>query len=71
MAKPNGPHNPIRPKGLKPAAITTEVGADEARDRFGDLLNRTLKGERVLIRKHGKPHAWLLGVDDKALTPAA
>ncbi len=38
----------------------TEVGAFEARNRFGQLLDRVEQGEEVVITRHGKAVAKLV-----------
>ncbi len=47
------------------------VGADEARDRFGDLLGRATYGkERVVISRHRKRVAALVPIEDLELLEA-
>ena len=36
-----------------------EVGAFEAKNKLGSLLNRVEQGEEILITRHGKPVAQL------------
>ena len=38
----------------------TEVGAFEAKNTLGSLLDRVERGEEVLITRHGKPVAQLV-----------
>lgn len=38
-----------------------KVGAFEAKARFSDLLDRVASGEEVVITRHGKPVARLVG----------
>ncbi len=43
------------------------VTASFAKDQFGSLLERTRSsGERIVIEKHGKPAAVLVGIEDLA-----
>jgi prevent-host-death family protein len=45
--------------------MTRNITAMQARQNFGDLLNRTnLKGERFLINRSGKPMAIIMSVND-------
>ncbi len=37
-----------------------EIGAFEAKNRLGSLLDRVERGEEVLITRHGKPVAQLV-----------
>lgn len=47
------------------------VAADEARDRFGDLLGRAAHGkERVVISRHRKRVAALVPIEDLELLEA-
>lgn len=50
-----------------PAAVT----ASDARNRMGDLLDRTLGGERIKIQRHGKTVAVLVPAADLAVLTAA
>jgi len=44
---------------------TRNVSAMQARQQFGDLLNRAnLKGERFLVKRSGKPMAIIMSVTD-------
>ncbi len=38
----------------------TEVGAFEAKNRLGSLLDRVEQGEEIVITRHGKPVARLV-----------
>jgi prevent-host-death family protein len=38
----------------------TEIGAYEAKTHLPQLLERVLRGERILITRHGKPTAMLV-----------
>jgi prevent-host-death family protein len=38
-----------------------EVGTYEAKTRFSELLERAERGETILITRHGKPVARLVG----------
>lgn len=41
------------------------VGTHEAKTHLSEYLNRVLyKGERIVIERHGKPVAALVGVED-------
>ena len=45
--------------------MTRNVSAMQARQKFGDLLNRAnLKGERFLVNRSGKPMAIIMSVTD-------
>ena len=52
-----------------------EVGAFEAKNKLGSLLDRVEEGEEILITRHGKPVARLVPnierVDPSAATAAA
>jgi prevent-host-death family protein len=51
-----------------------EIGAFEAKNTLGALLDRVERGEEVLITRHGKPVARLVasgGGIDRALARAA
>lgn len=37
-----------------------EIGAFEAKNTFGSLLDRVLQGEEIVITRHGKPVARLV-----------
>ncbi|HMD71672.1 MAG TPA: type II toxin-antitoxin system prevent-host-death family antitoxin [Bryobacteraceae bacterium] len=37
-----------------------EIGAFEAKNRLGALLDRVLEGEEIVITRHGKPVARLV-----------
>jgi prevent-host-death family protein len=48
------------------------VSADSARARLGELLDRAgIGGERIIIRKHGKDRAVLIGLKDFEKVEAA
>jgi prevent-host-death family protein len=48
----------------EPLALV-EVGAEDARREFGELLNRVgFGGERVMVTRHGKPVAGIVSVED-------
>jgi prevent-host-death family protein len=54
-----------------PASDDGSVAADEARDRFGDLLGRAAHGkERVVISRHRKRVAALVPIEDLELLEA-
>lgn len=45
--------------------MTRNITAMQARQNFGDLLNRAkLKGERFLVNRSGKPMAIIMSVTD-------
>lgn len=45
--------------------MTRNVSAMQARQKFGDLLNRAnLRGERFMINRSGKPIAVIMSVSD-------
>jgi len=46
------------------AAKSSSVTATEAKNQFGQLLERAIKGERVYITRHEAPKAVLISVDD-------
>jgi prevent-host-death family protein len=49
----------------KADALISEVGAEDARKVFGDILSRVgFGGERIAITRHGKPVAVLVSYDD-------
>jgi prevent-host-death family protein len=51
-----------------------EIGAFEAKNTLGALLDRVLEGEEIVITRHGKPVARLVpnvGVDRSAAQAAA
>ena len=53
-----------RPVTVEPPALDLT----QARARFTESVNRvTYRGERILIRKHGRPVAALVPVEDLAL----
>jgi prevent-host-death family protein len=48
-----------------------EIAASEARDRFGELIDRALSGERITITRNGRRIAALVSVRDAdRLAPA-
>jgi prevent-host-death family protein len=48
---------------LKETAVSTTVGAFEAKTYLAALLDRVAKGERITITKHGIPAAVLVPVE--------
>jgi prevent-host-death family protein len=51
-----------------------EIGAFEAKNTLGALLDRVLEGEEIVITRHGKPVARLVpnvGVDRSAARAAS
>jgi prevent-host-death family protein len=45
--------------------MTREVSVVEAKGHFSDLINRTeSKGERFLVRRHGKPVGAIVSAED-------
>lgn len=40
-----------------------EIGAFEAKNKLGGLLDCVEKGEEILITRRGKPVAWLVPAD--------
>jgi antitoxin Phd len=50
----------VRPEPTKSSSVT----ATEAKNQFGQLLERAIKGERVYITRHEAPKAVLISVDD-------
>ena len=56
---------------MKAQSDARSVTANEARDRFADLLGRAQHGrERVVISRHGKPVAVLVPYEDLGLLEA-
>jgi len=60
-----------RPKQRKRSSVSlrettnsSSVTATEAKNQFGQLLERAIKGERVYITRHEAPKAVLISVDD-------
>jgi prevent-host-death family protein len=49
--------------------MTLTVGAFEAKTKLSELLDRVERGEEVVITRHGKPVARLVGSRDKAPSP--
>ena len=43
-----------------------EVGAFEAKNTLGTLLDRVERGEEIVITRHGKPVARLTGLEEDA-----
>lgn len=41
-----------------------EITATDVRDRLGEMIDRTLAGDRVVISRHGKTIAALIGAQD-------
>ena len=39
-----------------------KITAKEARERFGEILDRAVCGEEVVILRRGRPVAWLVPV---------
>jgi prevent-host-death family protein len=42
-----------------------EIGAFEAKNTLGSLLDRVQRGEEIIITRHGKPVARLVPNSDK------
>ena len=56
------------PKARPATVETAALDLTQARARFTESVNRvTYRGERILIRKHGRPVAALVPVEDLAL----
>lgn len=49
---------------LRDATKSSSVTATEAKNQFGQILERAIKGERVYITRHEAPKAVLISVDD-------
>jgi prevent-host-death family protein len=45
---------------MQTAGITKEIGAFEAKNTLGSLLDRVERGEEIVITRHGKPVARLV-----------
>jgi prevent-host-death family protein len=57
----------VREEGRKPLGLA-EIGAEEARVCFGELLDRAgFKGERIIVTRHGKPLVALVSIEDARL----
>ena len=41
----------------------TEIGAFEAKNKLGSLLDRVESGEEIVITRHGKPVARLIPIE--------
>lgn len=62
----------IAQKARKNAKPRVEIGADEARQSLGDLIDRAgFKGERFVLTRHGKQVVALIGIDDLSALEAA
>lgn len=44
-----------------------EIGAEEARRRLPELLNRAHAGEQTIIKKRGIPYAAIVALDQRKL----
>lgn len=54
---------PLRkPRG--PAADADTVTATKAKNEFGRILDRALRGQRTFITRHGEPKAVVLSVEE-------
>jgi prevent-host-death family protein len=51
-------------------AAMTIIGAFEAKTHLSALLDRVAKGEEIVITKHGRPVARLVGVESADLARA-
>lgn len=40
------------------------IAATEAKNEFGQILERVIRGERVVIKKHGSPKAVMIPMDE-------
>ena len=47
----------------KPLGLPT-VKADEVRSQLGELTDRVLQGERIVITRHGRPVLALVSIED-------
>jgi prevent-host-death family protein len=54
-----------------PASESVEVNATDMRNRLGEMINRTIAGDRVVITRHGKTIAALIGARDLERLTAA
>jgi prevent-host-death family protein len=43
-----------------PQLESAEIGAFEAKNTFGTLLDRVMRGEEIVITRHGRPVARLI-----------
>ncbi len=48
--------------------IMIEVGAETARRKLPELLNRAYKGEQTIIKKRGVPYAAIVALDQRIVT---
>jgi prevent-host-death family protein len=51
--------------------MTTEIGASEAKNAFGGLLDRVERGEEIVITRRGKPVARLAPLRENRNPPSA
>jgi prevent-host-death family protein len=45
---------------MKSSSLSREIGAFEAKNTLGSLLDRVEQGEEIIITRHGKPVARLV-----------
>lgn len=48
-----------------------EIRADEVRSQLGEITDRVLQGERIVVTRHGRPVLGLVSVDDLKRVVAA
>jgi prevent-host-death family protein len=54
------------------SASRTHIPADEARDAFGDVLDRAgYRGERIVVTRHGKDVVAIVSIADLEKIEAA
>ncbi len=68
MAAPTKPHRPKRrksaPRSQTRRIASSSISATAAKNEFGRLLERVIKGERVYITRHDSPKAVIISVED-------
>lgn len=57
------PYGPYRLVPMRPKRADRQLGAEAARQRLPDVLDRASRGESTLITKHGKPYAAVVPPD--------
>jgi antitoxin Phd len=53
-----------RPVAAAPKLGDSRVTATEAKNEFGRVLERVIRGEKVFITRHDRPQAVLISVED-------
>lgn len=47
--------------------IMLEIGAEAARKRLPELLNKAHAGEQTIVKKHGVPYAAIVALDQRVV----